>query len=291
MREPDTYRQHSPFTHPGDHKDRLRGLPADLAGMAAIIGGVMVHRDETVWRFGFELPEERRAEADTRYVEAILERIGPLAARPPRERFAGTCRDFTVLLCAMLREAGVPARCRAGFAGYFTGNVAGASAEPFYDDHWVVEVCVDGSQADSPRGWRLVDAQVASAPKGTYTSAIDPFDVPRDQFIVGGRAWLDCRAGRRDPDRFGVSVANATGMWEIQGNVVRDLAALNRLEVLPWDGWDLIPIHYDKLGEPERELLDRAAEAGAAGGPLERVAEVYESDARLQVPAELSRQS
>jgi transglutaminase-like putative cysteine protease len=27
---------------------------------------------------------------------------------------AGTCRDFTVLLCAMLRETGIPARAGAG---------------------------------------------------------------------------------------------------------------------------------------------------------------------------------
>jgi hypothetical protein len=32
----------------------------------------------------------------------------------------------------MLREAGIPARARAGFAGYFTDG--------FFDDHWVVEV-------------------------------------------------------------------------------------------------------------------------------------------------------
>jgi hypothetical protein len=78
MCELDFYRRHSPLTHPGVHRDRLQGLPADVAEMAAIIGGVMVHRDETVWRFGFELPEARRVEAETRYVEAILDRVGPL---------------------------------------------------------------------------------------------------------------------------------------------------------------------------------------------------------------------
>jgi Transglutaminase-like superfamily len=273
MRELDFYRQHSPLTNPGRHRDLLQGLPADPAELAVIIDGFLVHRDETVWRHGFELPEARRAEADTRYVEAILGRVGPLAERPPEERFAGTCRDFTVLLCAMLREAGLPARARCGFAGYF-------SAEDFFHDHWVVELWQDG------RGWHLVDAQVAGAPQGTYKAAIDPLDVPRDQFVVAGQAWADCRAGRSDPARFGVG-ANLTGMWEIQGNVVRDLASLNRLETLPWDDWELIPVHYDGLGEPERELLDRAARVGAAGGPLEQAIALYESDPRLQVPARL----
>ncbi|HEY3869101.1 MAG TPA: transglutaminase-like domain-containing protein [Actinocrinis sp.] len=273
MDELDFYRQHSPLTHPGRHRDLLQGLPADPAELSVIINGFLVHRDETVWRHGFELPETRRAEADTRYVEAILDRVGPLVERPPEQRYAGTCRDFTVLLCAMLREAGIPARARCGFAGYF--------AEGYYDDHWVVELWQDG------RGWRLVDAQVAGAPQGTYKAAIDPLDVPRDRFVVAGQAWRDCRAGRRDPDRFGVSVANLAGMWEIQGNVVRDLANLNRVETLPWDNWELIPVHYDRLGEAERELLDRAAQVGADGGPLDQAIALYEGDPRLRVPAQL----
>jgi Transglutaminase-like superfamily len=147
------YRLHSPLSDPGAQRRLFDGLSSDVGAMAKVVGGVLVHRDHA-WRFGFSLPQERRAEANTRYVEAILDHLGTLDERRPQDRFAGTCRDFTVLLCAMLREAGVPARARAGFAGYFT--------EGFFDDHWVVEVWDDG------RGWRLVDAQVASAPEGTY---------------------------------------------------------------------------------------------------------------------------
>ncbi len=215
------YRRQSRLTDPGARRDLLRGLPADVAGMAEVIDGVMVHRDETEWRFGFALPEHRRDEAKTRHVAAILDYLGSLEARQPADRFAGTCRDFTVLLCAMLRHAGVPARARCGFAGYFTPG--------FFDDHWVVEVWADGP------GWHLVDAQVASAPKGTYRIDFDPLDVPRDAFLVAGQAWRDCRAGRRDPGQIGIYAAGLTGMWEIQGNVVRDLANLNQVETLPFD--------------------------------------------------------
>jgi hypothetical protein len=159
MDELDYYRQHGGVTHPGSQRHMFGGLPVDVADLAEVIGGVLVHRD---W---ITLPEERREEANTRYVEAILTRLGTLDARRPEERFAGTCRDFAVLLCAMLRETGVPARARAGFAGYFTDG--------FFDDHWVVEVW------GGERGWYLVDAQVAS----THVDVgVDPFDVPRDAF-------------------------------------------------------------------------------------------------------------
>ena len=38
-----------------------------------------------------------------------------------------------------------------------------------------------------------------------YRIGFDPFDVPRDQFVVGGRAWQLCRAGEADPDTFGLA--------------------------------------------------------------------------------------
>lgn len=274
MDELDYYRRHSRLTDPGTNRHLFSDLPVDVAAMATVIGGVMVHRDCTR-RFGFTLPDQRRDEANIRYVEAILNYLGRLDERRPEERFAGTCRDFTVMLCAMLREAGIPARARAGFAGYFTDG--------FFDDHWVVEVW------DDDRGWYLVDAQVASAPKGTYTDAdVDPLNVPRDAFLVGGQAWQECRAGSRDLDRIGTSAAGLTGMWEVQGNVVRDLASLNRVETLPWDTWGLIPVHYDQLHPTDIDLLDQVAAVGAAGGPLRQAADAYHSDPRLPVPASLA---
>ncbi len=265
------YRRHSPLTDPGRWRQLFSDLPADVTALARVLGGVMVHRDDT-HQFGFELPEQRRAEADTRYVEAMLSRLGTLEERRPDERFAGTCRDFTVLLCAMLRAVGVPARARAGFAGYF--------ADDFFDDHWVVEVW------DDDRGWRLVDAQLASAPDGIYPSQVDPLDVPRDAFLVGGQAWRECRTGRRDVTRIGTSAAGLTGLWEVQGNVIRDLASLNLVETLPWDNWGLIPVHYDDLQPADLALLDRIAAVSADGGPPQQAAAAYHSDPRLPAPAE-----
>ncbi|MCU7724827.1 transglutaminase domain-containing protein [Actinoplanes sp. KI2] len=274
MDELDYYRRHGRLTEPGPAAHLLRALPADVATLAKVLGGLLVHRDGTE-RFGFTLPERRRDEANTRSVAAILAQLGTLDERRPEDRFAGTCRDFAVLLCAMLRETGIPARARAGFAGYFTGG--------FFDDHWVTEVWHDD------RGWHLVDAQIAGAPKGTYTdSDIDPLDVPRDAFLVGGQAWQECRTGGRDLDRIGTSAAGLTGLWEVQGNVIRDLAALNRVETLPWDAWGLIPVHYDQLDPADVTLLDDIAAISAAGGPVQQAADAYCSDPRLPAPPPLT---
>ncbi len=255
------YVQHSVCTDPGDRAGLLAGLPMDIPLLSEIVRGVVVHRDETSWRFGFPLGVEHLDDAKTRYVRDILDRLGDLGPRPAEDRFAGTCRDFSILLCAMLRTGGVPARLRCGFGGYFMAG--------FFDDHWVVEYWVDGY------GWRLADAQVAGAAREAYGVGFDPADVPRDQFLVAGSAWLACRSGERDPATFGVSSAGLSGMVEIQGNVVRDLAALNRVEVLPWDNWGIIERPFPELTESELALLDRVATIGGYGGPLDEAIDRY----------------
>jgi hypothetical protein len=264
--EGEFYRSHSPFTA----AETLPAPAADIAALSELVRGVVVHRDETARVFGFELPSERREEAQTRDVRRILGRLGDLRPRPPEDRFAGTCRDFSILLCALLREARIPARLRCGFAGYFVPG--------FFDDHWVVEYC------SGQDGWRLADAQITGAGRAAYPVPFDPADVPRDRFLVAGRAWAACRAGELDPAVFGVVGAGLFGMTEIQGNVVRDLAALNRVEVLPWDDWGVIERPFADLTEAELALLDRAAEIGVQGGPLAEAAALYGSTAALRSP-------
>jgi hypothetical protein len=70
----------------------------------------------------------------------------------------------------------------------------------------------------------------------------------------------------------------------VQGNVIRDLASLNRVETLPWDEWGLIPVHYDKLDPADVALLDTVAVTSAAGGPLRAATDAYRSDPRLPAP-------
>jgi hypothetical protein len=60
----------------------------------------------------------------------------------------------------------------------------------------------------------------------------------RRRFMSGGEAWLACRAGEFDPELFGFE--DARGWWFIRNNVVRDFAALCKVELLPWDFWGLM---------------------------------------------------
>ena len=110
---------------------------------------------------------EQREDLDNRYMEVILERISnrseqPLTqARPPEKRFVGSCRDYALVLCSILRHKGIPARLRCGFDHYF--NVK----PDLYDDHWVCEY-----RDEKGVRWKLVDANVDHIVKEKYKSLL-----------------------------------------------------------------------------------------------------------------------
>ena len=79
--------------------------------------------------------------------------------------------------------------------------------------------------------WVLVDAQLDRFQCDAMYIPFDPLDVPRDQFIVGGRAWQMCRRGEADPEHFGIFDMHGLGF--VRGDFVRDVAALNKVELLP----------------------------------------------------------
>jgi hypothetical protein len=186
------------------------------------------------------------------------------------ERLVGVCRHFTVFAAAALRVQGIPARARCGFGAYFNAGK--------FEDHWVVEHW----HADAGR-WVMVDTQIDALQAKMLKPDFDLCDVPRDRFVIAGDAWAACRAGRADPNAFGIF--DMRGLWFIAANVLRDFAALNNAEMLPWDTWGAMD-RPDAPPTPEHlAFLDRVAELSRA--PDARFAELralYEADPRLRVP-------
>lgn len=245
----------------------------------------MIHRDFTDF-YGLEVSEERKQEAELRHVTNLLARIleldgRPLTiARPPEKRLVIVCRDFATMLCAMLRHQGVPARTRCGFARYF--GQCPDSTPGFNVDHWVCEYW----KADEGR-WVLVDAEVDENEREHCHIEIDTHDVPGDQFLVAGKAWQLCRSGEADPDCFGLGPDSMHGMWFIRSQLVRDLAAMNKMELLCWDCWGLGNADPDDgVSAEEMALLDRVAALTQAGNEaFIELRSIYENDDRLRVPS------
>ncbi len=128
------YTQQGIITEPGEQAGLFEGLPRDIPSLCQVVQGVMLH---VFWaeQYGVKLSDERRAEVQLRHVSRRLARIHELAPlplaipRPPEERSVGNCRDFSTLLCSILRSQGVPARTRCGFGTYFIPD--------HYEEHWV----------------------------------------------------------------------------------------------------------------------------------------------------------
>jgi hypothetical protein len=248
----------------------IAGLPDDPVELCRIASGVMVHE---AWApaYGFQVPPDRVAEVELRPAAAIVDAILALDDRPlveprPAERRAvGVCRHFTTLSVALLRAKGIPARSRCGFGSYFEHGK--------YIDHWIVE-----RWDDAAARWRGVDTQFDEVATKVLRLDFDPTDVPHDRFYTGGAAWELARSGDVESESFGIY--DFWGWPMLRGNLIRDIAALNKVELLPWDLWG----GMNEEDDPDA-YGDELARASVSAG-FDEVRDAYE-DARVRVPEEV----
>ncbi len=271
--ELDFYRQHSAMSDPGSFTQVWDAVNPTIENMAATIQPLVFHYrgDGPFAENG--IAAERIAEVNLRYAEEMLARIAaekpitPGAARQPHERMVGCCRDWALLLVSLARHHGYAARSRVGFASYF--------ADGWWIDHTVAEIWDESRQR-----WRLVDAQLPEPRTLPSGERVDPADLTRDVFLPGLDAWRRVRAGELAADTFVVApeipVPQLRGIPYLWHNVVLDLAALNRQEMILWDVWG---IDTEEVNDTGAALLDKAAAAGS----LDDWRQLYAMDA-FRVP-------
>ena len=209
--------------------DRDEGL-SGITTIVEVVQGLLVYDLVAKPFYGIELTA---AQADTIHLRdsaALLEAARRVDARPLREprppanRVGARCHVYSRMTVALLRAAGVPARARCGFAGYFLPGRL--------EDHWVAEYWDD----DVGR-WKKVDAQLDATWRSRMDTVGDPFDVTETEFVTAGHAWRAWRRGDLDASRCGLTSIDEHGPHWIAGNLRLDLASLNKVEMLPWDVW------------------------------------------------------
>jgi hypothetical protein len=96
-------------------------------------------------------------------------------------------------------------------------------------------------------------------------------------FINAGKAWKLYREDKIDPEKFGIGgdpkqfkLKSLYGAWFIRGQLLRDFAALNKIETVPflirlglglnWKDWRLVGADDDELNDEDFKLLDKLAD-------------------------------
>jgi hypothetical protein len=225
------YGRHTALTEPGPHAAAIASLPHDLPSLVGIVQGLLIHGD---WLDLYHLTDADFANTarDTRPIATRLDIVLALDAAPlgqsrsPRRRSVSTCRDYALMLTALLRAKAVPARVRCGFATYF--------AEGRFEDHWICEYW----REDEAR-WAIADAQLDAEHRARLGISFDGSDIPAGAFLNAAAAWQLYRSGKEDAARFGHG--EATGAWFLRINLARDLLALRKQKISLWDRWREAP--------------------------------------------------
>ncbi len=245
----DRWRRHSPMSDPGGQASLVDALPHDVGELCRAIQGVLLHA-EWCTAYGLEAAHFGPDARTTLPLERRLQRIAGADSRPLDSarafpvRSPGTCRDYALMLCGVLRHRQVPARVRCGFAAYFSGGP--------WEDHWICEY-----RLASDERWRRADAQLDEVQRQKLGIAFDIADLPEDMYVTAGEAWERCRTSRDDAARFGHGAVK--GLWFVRVNVMRDHFALNDAETSPWDTWRQASGPHLTVSDPDLHATDKIA--------------------------------
>ena len=222
---------HSEETEPNSYKDYFLSIGDTIEEICTAAQGLLIH---AYWLEEYQYPASEK----DKYHEMQLRSVSDICAcasekqeiskekREPQFRVISTCRDYSLLVCSILRSKGTSARLRCGFATYLRPEA--------FEDHWVCEYWDSLKEK-----WIMVDAQLDQVLLEKLELDFSEYEVPGNRFLFAGKAWEICRSGKEDPTKFGIHHLN--GLSFIKANIVRDLFALGKIETLPWDqGWGIL---------------------------------------------------
>lgn len=269
------YARHSRYSNPGAHAGLLQEVDPSTAAVSAVARNLIAHyRGEAQ-----ALPAHTREDVNLRWLADQLgtdqERHGVPLGQPRAlaERLQGCCRDHSLFCVATLREHGVAARTRIGFAGYLNPG--------FHHDHVVVER-LEGER------WVRFDSELTD---GFDFDVTDMPTGPGSPFVTAAEVWRGYRAGTLDVSSYGVDPQidePLRGAPIVAAYVIGEVAHRHGDELLLWDVWGAMA--PDPTADPE--LIDEVAallvaadteeRAGSLDGPAGReLAARYAADDRL----------
>jgi hypothetical protein len=308
------YRQPGIVTKIDKYSDFTQWLTADPEAICQVAQGLIIH-DSWLDKYGIEFKKENFYPQKTAFMQDILDKALELdnsnlaIPRAPDKRVIACCREFATLMCALLRAKGIPARSRCGFAVYF-----GWSGE--YSDHWYCEYWngsrwvmmdpqLDPLQESFVKYWASQDEKQSMIYQENIQN-FNPRNLTGEDFYTAGRVWKLCREKKLDDMKCGISspinpkwgIDSLYGLWFVRGNLLRDFAALNKVETVPylvriskglnWKSWRLVGASDKDLADDDWRTLDEIAELTIdADKNFIKIRDLYKNNPDLTVPEEI----
>lgn len=257
------YKKTGTFTYAGCYKDYFCSLPDDVPTLGRLICSQVIHRvtlkegntnanrtllygdmDRYPW-YRMRCEDDIFLTAPALAAELFrLDERGFVKDRETEHKIVVTCRYVSVLMSAILKAKGIPARSRAGFAPYFKEGVS--------MDHWINQYYNEKEDR-----WIIFDADGFYEENGMPLSQ---YDIPADSFDWAAKAYLAVRNGETDGKQY--LYADGLGTCSLPALVrylIYDFHALMNQELTYTFLPSFLGGRLDKLTEEELQELDALA--------------------------------
>lgn len=258
------YKKTGTYTYAGAYGDYFRSLPEDVPALGKLVCGQVIHRvtlkegntnanstflygdmDRYPW-YRMRCEDDILLTAPALTAELFrLDERGFVKDRKTEDKIVVTCRYVSVLMSAILKAKGIPARSRAGFAPYFKEGIS--------MDHWINQY-----YSEKEKRWITFDAD------GFYEEGgmeLSQYDMEEENFDWVAKAYLAVR--RKETDGRQYLYADGLGTCSIPALVrylVYDFHALMNQELT----YTILPAFMEgrlgELSETELQELDYLAE-------------------------------
>ena len=258
------YRKTGAFTYSGLYAQYFRSLPDDIAQLGRLVCSQVIHRvtlkegntnfnatllygdmNRYPW-FAPRCHDDLLVTAAAMTAELFrLDERGFTKDRAVENKIVVTCRYVSVLMSAILKAKGIPARSRAGFAPYFKNGIS--------MDHWINQYF-----CEKENRWITFDAD------GFYEEAgmeIRQYDIHHEKFDWAADSWISARSGKQDGKKFLYADGKGTcGIPALARYLVYDFHALMNNELTFTFLPEFLDGRLDSLSEEELCELDGLAE-------------------------------
>lgn len=256
------FKQTSRFTYAGPYKEEFMALPDDIKELGNLVCSQIIHRitlqdgntnANADLRYGDmeRYPWYRMRCEDDVFLTAVsmaaelfrMDERGFVSDRAVEHKLVLCCRYVSVLMTSILKAKGYAARCRAGYAPYFTNGIS--------MDHWITQY-----YDEKANRWVTIDAD------GFFEEAeigFDQYDMPEGSFDFAAQNWLAVRRGEVDGSKFIYADGRGTNSLKALGlYLFYDFNAIMNCELT----FSFVPYlwaHFDELTEQDLQEIDKVA--------------------------------